>query len=117
MNINNINPYLGMQNAINSDAGNGSSADNRQVYSADEGQSTNLTSITDPPFLPMARYQRANLIKKVESEVVVESEHKISDQRSQNTVSDIKAKANETDAVRTVTSKKNQPGAILSVKI
>jgi hypothetical protein len=116
MNINNINPYLGTQNAIKSDSGNSSSADNIQVSSAGEGQSTNLTVVTDPPFLPIATYQRQDLIKKVRS-LEFKIGHEVIDQRSQNTVSDIKAKSSETDTVRTVTSEKNQLGTILSIKI
>jgi hypothetical protein len=115
MNINNINPYQGVQNAIKLDGGNGSSADNRRVSSTDE-EFKNLTVVTDPPFFPIATYQRQDLIKKVEW-AEVEVEHKVSDQRVQNTVSDIKAKAGETDAVRTVTSEKNQKGSILSIKV
>jgi hypothetical protein len=107
MNINNINPYQGMQNAIKPDGRNGSSA----------GEDfKNLTVVTDPPFFPIATYQRQDLIKKVEWAEVAE-ESKVSDQSLQNTVSDIKAKANETDASRHVTSEKNQPGEILSIKV
>ena len=114
--INNINPYQGMQNALKTESGNGSSVDNRPVSSVDEGHPANLTIVTDPPFLPIATYQRQDLIKKVKS-VEYEIEHKVTEQRLHNMVADIKSKAGETDAVRTVTAEKNELGAILSVKI
>ena len=116
MDINNINPYQGMQNALKTDGGNGLAVDNRQVSSAGEGYSKDLTVITDPPFFPIATYQRQDLIRKVKS-AEVEIGHKVSEQRLQNTVADIQSKASETDAGRHVTSEKNQPGAILSIKI
>jgi hypothetical protein len=115
MNINNINPYQGVQNAIKPDGGNGSSAGKAQVFSAGE-EFKNLTVVTDPPFFPIATYQRQDLIKKVKS-AEGEAGQKVSDQRLQNALSDIKTKASEAVVVRAVTSEKNQTGAILSIKV
>ncbi len=116
MNINNINPYQGMQNALKSDGGNGSFADNNQISSTGETQFKNLTVVIDPPFLPIATYQRQNLIKKVEGSEI-EITHKVSDDEGlQKPISDIKAKVSEMDGVRTIMSEKNQTGAIMSIK-
>ena len=103
MNITNINPYQGMQNAIRPDVGSGSSAIQSE---------SNPTVLIDPPLFPIARYQNPNLMKKS-----VPTEAEISDQKSQNTVSAHKLKASENDAVRSITSEKSPAGTILSVKI
>jgi hypothetical protein len=115
MNVNNINPYQGLQNAYLPDNGNDSSAENREVSSVSQGKS-NLTDVYDPPFFPIARYQRQDLIKKVKS-VVAEVERPAADQKLQNTPLVDESKISNPDAGKSVTPEKIQPGSILSIKI
>ena len=93
MMINNINPYQGLQNAVRPGGSNISSADNRLVLSSGrtntflipESESTdakllgiserinnlqkqwNLNDVQDPPFFPIATYQRMDLIGEIRS--------------------------------------------------
>ena len=97
MNVNNINPYQGLQNAFRPDVGNASTADNRQGSSVSQRQS-DVAVVHDPPFFPIATYQRQDLIKKVQA---VEAG----------------LGKNATNAVRTETSENIQPGEILTIKI
>jgi hypothetical protein len=62
--VNNINPYQGLQNAFIPDGGNKKAADSRQVSSVSQEQS-NPAVVYDPPFFPIATYQRQDLITKV----------------------------------------------------
>jgi hypothetical protein len=110
MNVNNINPYQGMQNAIRPDVGSGSSVNDNEVSSVSLG--SNPTVLIDPPLFPIARYQNPNLMKKS-----TPTEAEINDQKLQNMVLAQKLKVSENDAVRSVTSEKSQTGTILSVKI
>jgi hypothetical protein len=114
MNVNNINPFQGLQNAFRSGSGNNSAADN-QVVSESPGRSE-LTVVHDPPFFPIARYQRQDLIKKVKS-VAADVEHSANNQGLQNTIFGNISKMSEQKTVNNVTSGKNQPGAILTIKI
>ena len=72
MNINSINPFQGLQNAFIPDGRDDSAAENRQVASVSTGQS-DLTVVQDPPFFPIATYQRQDLITKVRSVEVAEN--------------------------------------------
>lgn len=105
MNVNIINPFQGQQNAFRSDGGNAS---------VSQGV-TDLTTIQDPPFFPIATYQRLDNIKQVRS-VAAESERSGSNQPLQSAPLAVIAKSNEADAPRAVTSEQSQPGTILSVK-
>ncbi len=89
--VNNINPYQGMQNAIRPGGSNTSSAESRQVLSSPRSapapsmkaethnaqslgitervntlqKQWNLTEVQDPPFFPIATYQRMDLISDI----------------------------------------------------
>ena len=110
MNVNNINPYQGLQNAFRPDGGSKEDGDNREAASVSLGQS-NLVDVYDPPFFPIATYQRQDLIKKV-SIGGTEVKHSGSDQGFQNTNIDNKSKSNATETVRAAASEKIQPGAM-----
>ncbi len=114
MNVNNINPYQGLQKAFYPDGGNERAGDNREVASVSSGQS-NLAVVYDPPFFPIATYQRQDLIKKV-STGDPEFKRSGADQEVSNTHLD-KAKSDATETVRAATAENIQPGAILTVKI
>jgi hypothetical protein len=117
MNVNNINPYQGLQNAFRPDGGNGGVADNGEVASASSGQS-NLAVVYDPPFFPIARYQRQDLIKKAGIKGEIEVKQSGADQELQpNTHLDNKSKADATETIRVATSGAIQPGKILTVTI
>jgi hypothetical protein len=111
MNINNINPYQGVQNAFRPDGGKDSAADNRPVSSA----GGNLTDVYDPPFFPIATYQRQDSIKKARS-VQTEVERSVSDQGPQTAPPVNKSESSAPDAGQTATPE-IQPGVILSIKI
>jgi hypothetical protein len=106
MNVNNINPFQGQQNAFRSDGGNAS---------VSRGGEPELTIVQDPPLLPIATYQRLDNIKPVRS-VEAEVERSASHQKLPDAPSADIAKSNEADAPRAVTSEKIQLGTILSVK-
>lgn len=91
--VNNINPYQGMQNAIRPGGSNTSSAESRQVLSSGRSASAprmktethnaqslgitervntlqqqwGLNEVQDPPFFPIATYQRMDLIGEIRS--------------------------------------------------
>ncbi len=93
MYINNFSPYQGMQNAFRPGGSNTSSAESRQVLSSGRSAPTpsmktetnnaqslgitervnslqqqwNLTEVHDPPFFPIATYQRMELIGEIRS--------------------------------------------------
>jgi hypothetical protein len=93
MNINNISPYQGLQNAIRPGGSNTSSVESKLVLSSgrsvpaprmktetNNAQSLgiterlntlqkkwNLTEVQDPPFFPIATYQRVDLIGEIRS--------------------------------------------------
>ena len=115
MNVNNINPYQGLQNAFRPGGGNEGAGDNLEVASVSSGQS-NPAVVYDPPFFPIATYQRQDLIKKVS---IGESEYKRSgaDQGFQNMNLDNKSKSDATETVRAAALENIKPGAILTVKI
>ena len=115
MNVNNINPYQGLQIAFRPDGGSKEDGDNREVASVSLGQS-NLVDVYDPPFFPIATYQRQDLIKKV-SIGGTEFKRSGAEQEFQNTNLDNKSKSDATETVRAAASGNIQPGAILTVKI
>ena len=112
--VNNINQYQGLQNAYRPDKENEGTTDNRQVSSGGQGLS-DLIVVHDPPFFPIATYQRQDLIKKVRS-LEGEARQPVRDQGSQNMPLANKLKNDATEAVRVVTSGNIKPGAVLSVK-
>lgn len=91
--INNINPYQGLQNAVRPGGSNTSSGDNRLVLSSGRSntvlmpetksndaqllgitervsslqQRQDLNLVHDPPFFPIATYQRMDLIGEIRS--------------------------------------------------
>jgi hypothetical protein len=72
MMIQNINLYQGQQNAVRSDGANNSAPMNSGALSGEpankpEPQQVNsdLNVVRDPPFFPIATYQRADLIKRI----------------------------------------------------
>ncbi len=93
MNINNINPYQGLQNAIRPGGSNTSSVESRPLLSSgrsapasgmktetNNAQSLGITErvntlqkqwslneVQDPPFFPIATYQRMDLIGEIRS--------------------------------------------------
>jgi len=103
MNINNIHPYQDLQNAIRPDSGNNSVVTNRQVRS-------DPLIVYDPPFFPMATYQRPDLIHKVGPSATDQGLMKTAD----------KSAADATDTgIRgspAVSPENIRPGAILTIK-
>ena len=116
MNVNNINPYQGLQNAFRPGGGNEGAGDNLEVASVSSGQS-NPAVVYDPPFFPIATYQRQDLIRKVSIRGEVEFKQSGADQGLQNTLIDNKSQSNATEKVRAAMAENIQPGAILTVKI
>jgi hypothetical protein len=100
MNINNINPYQGMQNAFHSEGGNSSSAGNKDVSAGIQGLS-NPTVLIDPPLFPIAKYQNPNLMQKN-----TPTEAEVNDQKKVSAAPD----------AGTAKSEKIQPGSVLSIK-
>ncbi len=114
MNVNNINLYQGLQNAFRPERGSKEGGDIREDVSVRAGQS-DIVDTYDPPFFPIATYQRQDLIKKVsigETEVTRSG----ADQVLQNTSLDNKSKSDATETVRAA-AENVQTGAILTVKI
>jgi hypothetical protein len=122
MMINQINPYQGMQNAIRPGGPTTSSADNRMVLSsgrsntsakAEAGASdaqllaiterinslqkrSDMNLVSDPPFFPIATYQRMDLIGEVRS-IQVEVERSSLSPEIKQAVSGEKLKDDATD--------------------
>jgi hypothetical protein len=159
MMINQINPYQGLQNAIRPGGSNSSSDDNRQVLSSDRSapapragvetssarllgiaervnalqKQWNLNEVKDPPFFPIATYQRMDLISEVRN-IQVEVERSSLSPEIKQAVSGEKLKddandqqiANAVDNLKTLrdtlsrslaVSKDNiQPGSILKLE-
>jgi hypothetical protein len=57
MNITTVHPYSDLQDVIRPESGKNSSQENRRDHS-------NLVEVNDPPFFPIATYQRMDLIQK-----------------------------------------------------
>jgi hypothetical protein len=78
MNVNTISPFQALQNVYSPNAGRISNANSGEIdplqaqsvgitasISNLQGQLENLNVVHDPPFFPIARYQRVDLITKI----------------------------------------------------
>ena len=158
--INNINPYQGLQNAIRPGGSNSSGVENRLVLSKGRSNSVlmpetesyqaqalgirervnslqdkwNLNQVQDPPFFPIATYQRMELIGEVRniqvdikrSSLSPELKQSISGEKLKDDATD-KQIANVLDKILSlrdtlsrefaVSKDKAQPGSILKLEV